>query len=115
MKTMKLRKADCKEILKKTFPDYTGRKFKLSIRDKYYIMDSYWDGGSRTYSQMIRFEDNKVSAIPEKVFEGKEFPIPNNILIVERSYFCGHDAGITIICSPNSEFIKGRYLPGKDE
>ena len=108
MNIIKLKKADCREILNKTFPTYRGRKYNLRIAETYYIYDSYWDGGSRIFAQMIRFQDNQKKVIPEKMFEGKEFKIANNILIVEHSYFCGKDTGITFICSPNSEFIKGK-------
>lgn len=107
---LKLKKTDCREILLKTFPNYRGRKFKLNIKEKYYISDSYWDGGSRTYTKIICFETGKIIQIPEMKYEGKEFDILDNMLIVENSTFCGKRIGITIICSPNSEFIKGKNL-----
>lgn len=112
MKTLKLRKADCKEILKLTFPNYKGRKYNLSLRQNYYISDSYWNGGSRTYTKLVNFNDNKIKELPEMKWEGKEFEITDNMLIVTHNYFCGHDCGITIICSPNSNFIKDKNLIG---
>ena len=108
--TLKLRKSDCKEIVGMTFPKYRGRKFKLSLEKKYYISDSYWDGGSRVYTKIINFNNNQIKELPEMKFEGKEFEITDNMLVVTRTYFCGKDCGITIICSPNSEFIKGKNL-----
>lgn len=114
MTILKLKKADCKEIVNMTFPIYKGRKFKLSLKEKHYIYDSYWDGGSRIFTKFIQFEINKIKELPERIHEGKEFDIPDNILIVEHSYFCGNDMGITIICTPTSEFIKGKNLLERD-
>lgn len=110
MKTLKLKKSDCKEILTLTFPEYSGRKFKLSLQQNYYISDSYWDGGSRIYTKIINFVNNQIKELPEMKWEGKEFEITDNMLIVTHNYFCGSDCGITIICSPTSEFIKDKNL-----
>lgn len=108
---MKLRKADVSELLKISYPDYKGRKFKVSIKKEYYLKD-YWSGGSRTYAKFAKFVNDHWEVVtnpftnPYKDSAHVQFNVPNDIIIIEHIFFCGKDLGINFVVSPN--FI---YLP----
>lgn len=111
---MKLKKADVKHILEKTFPEYRGRKFKLAFATGYQMQD-YWSGGSRIYVKAVN-EEGKVAHPSQMVHNPwkdaahAEFDLPKNMLLVEHAFFCGKDMGIRIIAHPNSTMVK-KLLP----
>ena len=67
--------------------------------------DLNWGGGSRNqYVALTRNGDARgmlVEAPWKECREGQEFEIPDNVFVVEHSFFCGHDMGITIYVNPN--------------
>lgn len=96
-----------KHIIRVAFPGYTGRKCKVSFRESDSPMNlhSFWDGGSRDYFAIVWLAARKVinlgSSHPifEKGKYGKgldSFVIPEGFVVVEHSFFCGKDHGITI-------------------
>ena len=102
---------DLRNIATACFPEYRGRKFKVAFR-KPTSLDSYWDGGSRDYYALWNLDNGKQFAIPSNhpAFErGRAaatvkanatiHDLPN-IIVVERSYFCGKDSGITFYADP---------------
>ena len=97
----------------RAYPGYKGRKFKLSVRDGGMNLSSYWDGGSRSYYQVIRLADNASMAVPQNgtPFDGRanaaidsieeQLPRPG-FAVVEHSIFCGKDYGITLYVHPDN-------------
>ena len=107
MKTIYLDKLtrDLQVILARTFPDYTGRTFRVNI-GKPYKVSSYWDGGSRSQYVFYDLDRGAVWQVPtnhpffqpeaeaasDKALEiAKTLP---RVIVVEHSIFCGKDAGI---------------------
>ena len=117
---IKLRKKDIREILNITFPGYNGRKFKACVEKKYYI-ENAWSGGTCVYFQALRQVGTKIekfnpglsNPLDRKSEYGKEFTIPDDVLIVEHSYFCGHDLGIMFYYSPNSIWVDKLITEGE--
>ena len=93
---------DIKIIGKAAFPDYRGRKFKLSTRQPVDVR-SYWEGGSRDYFVAINLHTRGTLEVPQNgtPFDGGPIrpngvEVPAGFAIVEHSFFCGKDIGITV-------------------
>ena len=103
--TKKISYADprIKEIINACFPDYRGRKVRVTN----YIpsrLDSWWDGGSRDYFVFYQPQTRKVFHVHSNhpIFEPNQpktvnpEAIPEDVLLVKHTIFCGRDIGITI-------------------
>ena len=115
---MKLKKEQIRDILEASFPDYKGRKFRIRVEEKYF-MSNYWSGGSRTYVKALGLKSGKLVAVepdwkttnPMRPEAHAEFFIPSNIILVEHTFFCGKDLGISIVVSPNAMDELRKSLP----
>jgi len=102
-----------KEIIRRTFPDYKGRKIRIST-DIPTRLDSYWDGGSRDYYAFCSLDEKKAFSVSSNhPFYESENPtvlkrLPERILLVRHAIFCGQDLGITIFANA-SDMTK--FLP----
>lgn len=109
----KLSKASFKPILAALgHSAYKGRKFRLRAQKSYTVNngDLLWGGGSRTRVWFLRVEADRLTivdacdALPSALDGAATFDaeIPPNVLIVEHSFFCGEDAGYTLIAAPRT-------------
>jgi|SRR3990167_758128 len=100
----KLSKAQVRGILKATFPDYKGRKFSIEFRYQLTFYDTNWSGGTRNEYAFIRADGRQamLNAPPPWInhYEGQTVGIPQDIIIVQHSMFCGQDCGITLYANP---------------
>ena len=90
-----------KKIVTIAYPNYNGKKIAISdfIPSN---LNSYWDGGSRDYFVFYHLDENK--AIPvhsnHPYFEATQprllGQLPDRVLLVQHTIFCGKDLGITI-------------------
>jgi hypothetical protein len=102
---IKVTKKEIKPILEASFPDYTGKKFTVEFAEKITFYDLNWDGGTKNEYCAVNFESES-KHLPDNFapwnnpIEGKTVIIPVDVLIVEHSYFCGHDMGIRIYANP---------------
>jgi hypothetical protein len=97
---MKLKKAQAWPIVKATFPNYKGRTFHIEFTNKVTFFDTNWGGGSRNSYAAVR-SDGKTAKLGVPApwinpVEGKSIELPEDVLVVEHSIFCGKDCGITI-------------------
>ena len=112
MEDIKLRKKDIAEIVAAAYPDYTGRKFKLTFQEHYHMSD-YWSGGSRTYVTAFKLQEGNLKmAKPLEAASNPfikdahvKFDIPRDVALVEHVYFCGHDLGIRVVVHPETILI----------
>jgi len=93
-----------KQIITATFPDYKGRKIRIST-DFPSDLISYWSGGSIKRFVFYQpgsgktFEVNSLEAPwiqHESERKFNEDSLPESVVLVEHRFFCGHDLGITI-------------------
>jgi len=103
-RSIKVRKAEIRDILKASFPEYRGRTYEVRFTDKIFIYNTNWSGGSRnvyvavaTDGRAVRFN---APAPWDNPIEGERMAVPPDALIVEHCYFCGKDMGITIYANP---------------
>jgi hypothetical protein len=90
-----------KQIVKKTFPKYRGRKFRVNVTDRI-NMASYWDGGSRDYFAIYNTRTDKVSVVPQQsAFDPKvpgidSYEIKEDEVVVELCIFRGKMAYVCV-------------------
>ena len=101
---IKITRKQALPIIQSTFPDYTGRKIKIEFTDKVTFYDTNWSGGTRNYYVALRSDGStRAPYIPApwiNTVEGSKVELPENVLIIMHSYFCGSDMGITIYANP---------------
>ncbi|RKY80843.1 hypothetical protein DRQ07_05165 [candidate division KSB1 bacterium] len=93
---------DAKSIALKGFPNYKGFKFSYHICNNPVItVRSYWDGGSRTYFNFVNFNSSEKLKVLEERKEGlhtcKKVELIPGWALVEHSFFCGKDTGLTVL------------------
>lgn len=98
-----------RKLVQATFPEYSGRKFKLHVSDAPISCASYWDGGSRSYFRFVKLDtlETSVECPAQSAFDRKIAGIdcillPPGIACIEHSIFMGKDNGIIIHIPPES-------------
>lgn len=100
-------KKNVKALVSAAFPEYKGRKVRIRSAASYQ-MSNFWDGGSRTYVVAVDLVTGRVvepiaaSSNPFSGAANAAFEIPSGVALVEHSFFCGKDAGITIVVNPGT-------------
>jgi hypothetical protein len=102
--SVKVSKREVWPIVRKVFPDYAGRKFRVVFTDRVGFYDLNWAGGSRNQYAAVR-ADGTTGRMPagdpwNNPVEGKTVDLPAEVLVLCRSFNCGHDDGITIYAHP---------------
>lgn len=103
--TLKITRKEAAPFLQAAGIEYNGRKFKVEFTEKVTFYDTNWDGGTHNayyLLDMMTSQGKKVVAPApwDNPFEGQSFYIPLGRVVVERSYFCGHDMGVRIYANP---------------
>lgn len=93
-------------IARKVYPDYSGKKFQVEVRETINVR-SYWEGGSRSFFRFIKLADPTQcinvpaqSAFDTPIIDGDKVPLVPGLACVEHSIFCGKDYGLTIHVHP---------------
>lgn len=97
----KISRKTAQPILDATYPGYKGRKITLYYVTDVTMYDTNAAGGTKNEYKAVEREGMQVSTFTAPApwvnwVEGKTFPLPVNGIIVERSFFCGHDMGVNI-------------------
>jgi hypothetical protein len=99
--------ASLKAILEACYPGKKVRKgLAIEAQDRPLDVRSYWDGGSRDYFVFYCLTTGAVVPMPAQSAWDKRMPgaetitLPDGIICVEHSYFCGKDVGFTIHVPP---------------
>lgn len=104
----KLIKSICESI------GYNGRKIRASLGSVPNQLDSYWDCGSKDTYYFYHLDQQKLFKVDSNhpFFEvGKPRQLnqlPNRILLIEHSIFCGKDLGLKIYSNVSD---RGSFLP----
>jgi len=80
---------------------YRGRKVTAEFSDKITLHDTNWGGGSRNWYYFFDMNTSKgktlvVPAPWMNAAEGETIELPENIICIMRSHFCGQDMGLRI-------------------
>ncbi len=102
------------EVAKRAFPEYHGRRFRVGVFSGPRRLTSGWDGGSKSWYSVVPLVPGKVREVIYTVPENGTFPtqnggsqcvlsdLPEGMALVERSVFCGKEAGITVYVHANN-------------
>lgn len=86
-----LTRAQAKPILDRTFPDYKGRKIVLSFRERVWIHNTNWVGGTKNeYAAIHQSGATGFFDAPapwDNLVEGKVFDIPRDCMLVELAHY----------------------------
>lgn len=101
-----------------SFPEYTGRKFKVEVRPEGSHVDvtSYWDGGSRDYYVILNLVTMKSAPVPQNgdAFTARKIApvtLHENLCVVNHAIYMGKDMGLTFIISEKNA---AQLLPAND-
>jgi hypothetical protein len=103
--SFKVTRKQVKAIIEQTYPDYNGRKFTVEAAERVTFYDTNWSGGTRSqYVAMTR--DGKTGTFTAPApwvnrLEGQTVDLPEDVIIVKHSIFCGQDCGIRFYVHPN--------------
>jgi DNA-directed RNA polymerase subunit K/omega len=95
-------------LIAKTFPNYKGRKFRVSATERPVNTISSWCGGSKDFFVLVNLATMETQPVPEN---GNVFTpalnrdgviVPPNFVIVEHTIFCGKDLGLTFHVHPGT-------------
>jgi hypothetical protein len=105
---MKISKAEVKDILNATFPEYSGRKFRVEARQSIWI-DRIGGGGSQDIPKLAGMDGTGkwaayIPTVPTMQAPCGTFPIPLTAVVAVHSYFCGKDAGVTFYYHPEGQW-----------
>ena len=117
----KVRKSNkaVKAILNATFPNWRGRKVFVNGSGKVSFHDTNWGGGTRNEYKAITYRiangklliddtDHLTAPAPwNNTIESQRVQLPEGVAVVEHSYFCGKDCGVTIHLNMNGAPIAG--------
>lgn len=106
MNTVKVSKKQIKPILDVTFPDYTGRKFTVKFVERVTFWNTNWDGGSKNDYMAVKMTTGQVGQLPTfapwvNPVEGQSIELTEDLVVVEHTFYCGQDLGITIYAHPS--------------
>jgi len=104
--SLKVKKSEVAPIVEYAFPNYTGRKFSVEAAERVTFYDTNWGGGTRNVYVALNMDTSKggrfIAPAPwVNPLEGKTYDLPENVVIVEHSIFCGKDCGIRIYAHPS--------------
>jgi hypothetical protein len=93
---------ETRRLFRQGFPSYPGKTFKIRGVSGPVDLRSYWDGGSRDYFAVVRSDgqalDIPVQSAYDKALAGAEcFVIPDGVVVVEHTIYCGKDHGLTLV------------------
>lgn len=107
---MKITRKEAKPIIAATFPEYRGRRINVKFSKEISFWDTNWGGGTKNTYKALNMETSKVGAFYAPApwinpVEGVTIELPENVLVIEHSMFCGHDLGLTIHAHPSREIM----------
>lgn len=117
MNSLKVKKGDIAHLLRETFPDYTGRKFRVEARESMTLRDLNWSGGTRSSYAVVTLDGQAVGNTDDVALrhpmhnvhvEGASVPMRPGMVIAEHSIFCGVDLGVTFYVHPSN--LQGNLL-----
>jgi len=91
-------------LMKKAYPTYRGRRFRIRVDDTPLNVRSSWDGGSRDYFTFVNLATGDVgstvgaqSAFDPTIPGAEQVALPLNVGCVEHSITQGRDCGLTLV------------------
>lgn len=107
-KTIKATKNQVRDLLAATFPNYTGRKFRLCETTSVWL-DRMGGGGSwdEVRAAVWTGESWTVADPIATTMQAPcgNLPMDKKVIYAVHSYFCGQDSGVTFYYHPESVYV----------
>lgn len=107
-----------RDLLRVSFPDYRGRKVRVAPWTSPLYLDLSWSGGTIDKVVLIDFRNGRVGklVVPSPWARGAADPVdcPPGAVLAVRSWFCGHDSGVTFYVRPGDPALVAGLLPAGD-
>lgn len=112
---VKVRRKDVEALIQATFPEYTGRKFKVVVRRAVVICGLNWGGGSRTVYRACTLEGESLGGSDKynaqapwaNQGEGKMLELVVGNCVVAHEVYAGKDMGLTFYVAAEN---MGKFL-----
>lgn len=105
---IKVQRRQVETLVKATFPEYRGRKFKVVAAEKVGLYDLNWSGGTRNQYRACTVTGHSTGGSDRynamapwnNPAEGAMLPVPIGCVVVRHGMFCGKDLGLTVYVNP---------------
>jgi hypothetical protein len=105
MSDIHVKPEDVALIISATFPDYTGKKVRVTGTESVTLHNLEWSGGSRSLYRACTIDGVTLGAVAhghiDNPAEGAKTSIALGCAIVEHITFCGRDLGLRIYVRPD--------------
>ncbi len=103
-----VKRQDVAQIVRATFPNYKGRKFRIEPASSVTLYDLNWSGGTRNQYRTCTLAGESLGGADKyntqapwaNQAEGKDVPVPPGAVVVQHADFCGKDLGLRIYVNP---------------
>lgn len=110
MDTIKVKKNQIKRLLEATFPEYSGRSFRITPAERVTLVDVNWGGGTRNSYRGCTIEGVATGDIDHIAWkapwthgaDGASVAIPPGGVLAVHEIFCGKDLGIRFYVHPTN-------------
>jgi hypothetical protein len=105
---LKVTRAQVAPLVRGTFPNYQGRKFRVEAAEAVTLADLNWSGGTRSQYRACTLTGEPTGGADRynamapwaNPAEGQRLPVPAGFAVVEHTQFCGKDLGLRIYLNP---------------
>jgi hypothetical protein len=103
-------------VVKRAFPNYRGRKFRVEVTEHVSFQDVNWGGGTKNYYVALLLNGDNVASLPDRPpwsnpAEGATVALPPGSVVMCNTIFCGKDLGIRIYVNPADVATLFPHLP----
>lgn len=103
-------------IFKKAFPEYNGKKWKITPKESVDVTyGNYSSGGTRYDYVLLNINNDEMLEVPtqhpyfdRQITGADNVPLGNGVICVIHKHFCGKDMGLELLLHPND---MTKYLP----
>ena len=94
-----------RDLVKIAFPEYKGRKIRVTDGARTYVGNTCWDGGTKSDYVAINLATGQTCGMPRSASTPREMGgtapddymvVPAGFALVEHAFFCGRDTGCTV-------------------
>jgi hypothetical protein len=93
---------DIPKLILEACPTYRGRSFRVCPGVSVCLSNRNWGCGSKSEYMAVSLDDGRVQAAPSTSpsTPDQTVEIPPRVVVVERTFYCGEDMGVTIYVRP---------------
>ena len=101
------REPGVRDMIRRCYPDYRGRKLRWEARETLHLSPTYWDGGTCHEYVLYELASGQVREVPRQAPREMGGPDPDatvplrpGFAVLEHVFFCGQDIGVRVYVHP---------------